>query len=375
MLAPGSLPMSKREIKDRARADARAAKDRARAEKAAAKKAAHEEKLAAKERARNRKSVDIPLGAPAPHAPESAPASVSETQTNVSLETIARPPIQAETRPESVAPEPAPQPATASTSASRPAAEIAVAPASQSEPAPAPANEPKLERTFEPEPESSRTQRQAKKAEKAAARQAKKAAPAPAAPTAATAPAAASATAATSTADSAAASPDDQKQPHAARNTCIVLLLLLLIAVGLVLAAWLGLFRLPSPVQDRIDLLPDPYAQQGRLNAEDSPVAPGSYRLVLNQIPGSEPGSRDVAIEFENPAQNTYSARLDLYLDDTGQLVGSTRMISPGTYLATMALSEQLPPGTYQATAKVGVYSGATQVNTMTAAVELRIKG
>ena len=167
----------------------------------------------------------------------------------------------------------------------------------------------------------------------------------------------------------------EQKQPRAARNACIALLVLLLLVAGLVAAAWLGLFRLPAPVQDRIDLLPDPHAVSGRLNAADSPVAPGSYRLVVNQIPTSQGPANVVNVEFENPAQNEYSARMDVYLDDTGELVGSTRMVAPGSYLEDLALAADLAPGTYRATAKVGVYSGATQVNTMSAALELRIEG
>ena len=153
------------------------------------------------------------------------------------------------------------------------------------------------------------------------------------------------------------------------------MLVLLLLVAGLVAAAWLGLFRLPAPVQDRIDLLPDPHAVSGRLNAADSPVAPGSYRLVVNQIPTSQGPANVVNVEFENPAQNEYSARMDVYLDDTGELVGSTRMVAPGSYLEDLALAADLAPGTYRATAKVGVYSGATQVNTMSAALELRIEG
>lgn len=178
-----------------------------------------------------------------------------------------------------------------------------------------------------------------------------------------------------SPAPAAAACAPEQKQPRAARNACIALLVLLLLVAGLVAAAWLGLFRLPAPVQDRIDLLPDPHAVSGRLNAADSPVAPGSYRLVVNQIPTSQGPANVVNVEFENPAQNEYSARMDVYLDDTGELVGSTRMVAPGSYLEDLALAADLAPGTYRATAKVGVYSGATQVNTMSAALELRIEG
>lgn len=173
----------------------------------------------------------------------------------------------------------------------------------------------------------------------------------------------------------ASAAPDYEKQPRAARNACIVLALLLLATAGLVVAAWLGFFRLPAAVQDRIDLLPDPNATVGKLNAADSPVAPGSYRLVVNQIPTSQGPANVVNIEFENPVQNSYSARMDIYLDDTGELVGSTRMVPPGAYLEDLTLVGDLPPGTYEATAKVGVYSGATRVNTMSAALELRIEG
>lgn len=246
-LSPGTLPMSSHELKERARADARAAKEQERAQKATAKRAAKDAK-ASKKRAAS--------------TPEAAPAS---------------------------------------------------APATPATPAPAPAP--------------------------------------------------------------AAAVPDYGEQSHAARNACIVLLLLLLAVAGLVAAAWLGLFRLPDVVQDRIDLLPDVNAVQGVLNAEDSPVAPGSYRLIVNQVPTAEAGARSANFEFENAIQNTYSARMDVYLDDTGQLVASTRMVVPGSYLERVDLLADLEPGSYQATAKVGVYSGATRVNTMSAGLELRIQG
>lgn len=291
MPAPGSLPLSPKEQKLQARAEARAVKERAaahktadaqakadaKAEAARAKEAAKQERHQAKADAKASKRT----GAAATPAPEAAPAPASAQSTpvseNVSRETF----VPVET------PTPTPAPVTAP-----------VAPA-----------------------------------------------------------------------------PEQPKQSHAARNVCIALLLLLLVVAGLVLAAWLGLFRLPDAVQSRIDLLPDLHATSGKLNAADSPVAPGSYRLVVNQIPTSQGPENVVNVEFENPTQNTYSARMDVYLDDTGELVGSTRMIAPGSYLEDLALAGDLPSGTYQATAKVGVYSGATQVNTMSAALELRIEG
>lgn len=289
--APGTLPLSAKERKRQARADARAAKERA-----------------AKERTSARK---------APGAQAVCDHEAEEAQAKAARKAVV------------------PRAEVGGKAAERPGAPTV----------PAPVASPAL--SADPAPRE------------AAGRPASPAAPAPVA----------------SPAPAAAACAPEQKQPRAARNACIALLVLLLLVAGLVAAAWLGLFRLPAPVQDRIDLLPDPHAVSGRLNAADSPVAPGSYRLVVNQIPTSQGPVNVVNVEFENPAQNEYSARMDVYLDDTGELVGSTRMVAPGSYLEDLALAADLAPGTYRATAKVGVYSGATQVNTMSAALELRIEG
>lgn len=278
MPAPGTLPLTKHEQKQRARADARVAKERARKEKAAAKQAAKDERAAERQAKAEAKHA-------AAQAKRSAKKGSAQDQTDRS----------------------------------------------------------------EPDPRSAAAAAATADADATAAEQSPAVAPA-------------------------VTVLEQPKRSHAARNACIVLIILLAVTVGLVAAAWLGLFRLPPAVQDRIDLLPDMHATAGKLNAADTPVAPGSYRLVVNQIPTSQGPSKVVNVEFENPAQNTYSARMDIYLDDTGQLVGSTRMVSPGTYLENLTLIEDLSPGTYQATAKVGVYSKATQVNTMSAALELRIE-
>lgn len=295
--APGTLPLSAKERKRQARADARAAKERAAKERTSARKAPsaqavcdHEAEEAQAKAARKAAGSRAEAGGKAAGRPGAPTVPTREASRPV---------------PPSASPAPA-----------APARKAAERPASPTVPAPV-------------------------------------ASPAPAAEACA----------------------PEQKQPRAARNACIALLVLLLLVAGLVAAAWLGLFRLPAPVQDRIDLLPDPHAVSGRLNAADSPVAPGSYRLVVNQIPTSQGPANVVNVEFENPAQNEYSARMDVYLDDTGELVGSTRMVAPGSYLEDLALAADLAPGTYRATAKVGVYSGATQVNTMSAALELRIEG
>lgn len=161
------------------------------------------------------------------------------------------------------------------------------------------------------------------------------------------------------------------RKPKAAKRVCAALALVLAVLAGAVGAAWWGFFDLPAPVQERIQLLPDAHAQQGRLNASEVDVAPGSYQLVLNQVATMEAGSRTLPIAFENPSANEYSSRLVLALD--GEVVAETGMVAPGFYVESVELSRALPPGEHDVDATVYVYSGATQINTMSANVAVRV--
>lgn len=161
------------------------------------------------------------------------------------------------------------------------------------------------------------------------------------------------------------------KRPKTAKVVCATLAAVLVAVAALVGAAWWGLFDLPEPLQSRIELFPDPHAQQGRLNAATVEVEPGSFQMVLNQVATMETGSRTLAIAFENPAANAYSARLELTLN--GQRVASTGMVSPGSYMETIQLDYPLDKGEHKLLAQVMVYSGATQVNTLSADVSVRV--
>ncbi len=162
------------------------------------------------------------------------------------------------------------------------------------------------------------------------------------------------------------------KPPHRFRTACIALTCLLALMVGLVLAAWFGLFKLPDAVQERLYLLPDPHAQAGALNAADVEVAPGGFQLVLAQLCTMEAGSLDCPVQFENPAANAYSARLVLEVD--GEEVARSGMVAPGSYLGAVRLDHALPAGEHEARAVVCVYSGATQVNALASNVDIRVK-
>lgn len=149
---------------------------------------------------------------------------------------------------------------------------------------------------------------------------------------------------------------------------------LALVALALFLAAWWGWLQLPGPLQDRVNLLGDPHARVGVLNADDAPVEAGSFRLVLNQQPVVDAGSRTCAIQFENPPGNGYNVRLDLVLDETGETLASTRLVEPGRYVETVELSRQLEVGTYPMTAQVSVLSGADEITQVTSEVTVVVQ-
>lgn len=162
------------------------------------------------------------------------------------------------------------------------------------------------------------------------------------------------------------------KPSHKLRTVCIALAGVLLVMAALVAGAWFGLFRLPEPIQERIYLLPDAHAQAGRLNAAETEVAPGSFQLALNQLCTMAEGSLDCPIQFENPAANQYSARIVLEAD--GQQLARSGMVAPGSYVSTLRLDHALEPGDHEVRAMVLVYSGATQVNTLSNSVTVRVK-
>lgn len=164
------------------------------------------------------------------------------------------------------------------------------------------------------------------------------------------------------------------KKPRAIRWVCITLGGVCALLFALLVAAYLGLISLPWGLQERVDMLPDINAKTGTLNVQPANVAPGDYRLVLNQTPSVSAGSRECSIQFENPEGNEFNSRLVLLLDDTSEEIASTHRLMPGTYVESVALSRTLDPGVHNATAVVSVLAGTTQINSMSASVKITVK-
>lgn len=147
-------------------------------------------------------------------------------------------------------------------------------------------------------------------------------------------------------------------------------------AVSLSVCAFVAYSGLPGPIQARIDILPDKSAKAGTLHTlESAEVESGNFWVVLNQLPTMEAGSWDCNIEYENPAENKYSARISLYMKEDGKLLGNTRRVDPGNYVETIRLKRNLPAGEYPVLVNLELFEKKTPVGTMSIDMILRVTG
>ncbi|MBS5065055.1 MAG: hypothetical protein KHZ58_14900 [Hungatella hathewayi] len=149
-----------------------------------------------------------------------------------------------------------------------------------------------------------------------------------------------------------------------------------LLAVVILAAAaviYTAAFGLPAPIQARIDIQADRNARDGTLHAASRPVGEGEYRVVLNQLPTMEAGSRTCNIEFENPAENRYSSRINLYRKSTGKRIGGSRRVDPGKYIETLELSEDLEPGEIPVLAEIELFNKTEPAGSMTLELTVRV--
>ena len=99
----------------------------------------------------------------------------------------------------------------------------------------------------------------------------------------------------------------------------------------------------------------------------------GNFRVMLNQIPTIEEGSRDCNIEYENPKENYYSSRISLYLRENGQLIGGTTRVDPGYYVESIRLKESPPPGEYPVTVRIELFEDESPAGEMSIDITLRM--
>ena len=142
-------------------------------------------------------------------------------------------------------------------------------------------------------------------------------------------------------------------------------------------AAAVSCYGFPTPIQAQLDIRPEKHAKKGTLTSGESgeakPVEAGSFRVMLNQLPTIETGSRDCNIEYENPEENHYSSRISLYLKETGRLIGGTTRVDPGYYVESVRLKESLPAGEYPVTVRIELFEDKTPSGEMSIDITLRM--
>ena len=148
-------------------------------------------------------------------------------------------------------------------------------------------------------------------------------------------------------------------------------------ALGILTAAGCGGMALRSQwtaIQARRDFQPDGNARDGTIYpGETQQVEEGSFWVLVNQLPTVEEGSRECSIRYENPAANRYSARISLYLKETGNLLGNTRRVDPGKYVEFLHLKKELPVGEYPVRANLELFEGELPAGTMSLDMVLRV--
>lgn len=159
------------------------------------------------------------------------------------------------------------------------------------------------------------------------------------------------------------------------RNRWLSAMTVILFAVLGVVAA-VACYGVSITIRAQLDIRPEKYAKKGSLtlmSEEPREVKAGDFRVMLNQLPTMEGGSRDCNIKFENPVENHYSARISLYLEESGKLIGSTTRVDPGYYVENIRLKESLPVGEHPVTARIELFEEKRPAGEMSIAITLRI--
>lgn len=148
----------------------------------------------------------------------------------------------------------------------------------------------------------------------------------------------------------------------------------IMILTGTALVCYFRYSDMPAAIRAEIDIRPDERAVDGSLHGSGGePVPEGEYLVMVNQLPTIKEGSRECNIEFENPAGNHYSARINLYLNSGGKLLGGTRRVDPGQYVETIELNRDLKSGEYPVLARIELFTGTTPAGSLSLEMTLRV--
>jgi hypothetical protein len=86
------------------------------------------------------------------------------------------------------------------------------------------------------------------------------------------------------------------------------------------------------------------------------------FSFKINARPEFENGSAAGSLGIENPSYNIYPMVVQIFLDDTGELIYDSGGILPNQHIDSAKLSKVLEAGAYEATAYLNAYDPDTQL-------------
>lgn len=97
----------------------------------------------------------------------------------------------------------------------------------------------------------------------------------------------------------------------------------------------------------------------------------------INSAPVFASGAAEGDILFENPGSNNKLTKLEIYRDGTEELVYSTGLLQPGSYVPQDKLDKQLAPGSYACTAYIYAYKQESEeyIGKVAAGITITVQG
>lgn len=164
------------------------------------------------------------------------------------------------------------------------------------------------------------------------------------------------------------------KKKSAVKITAAIGLVGISLVILLFYLAYTGKITLPFGLQEQVDLMPDIRAVDGSILVKDpdAKVKENDYRVVVDQKPVMQEGSRKCKLNLENAAGNHYAVRVRLK-DYKGKEYYVSHRIDPGKRIETVQLSKSLRAGTHEMQLTYQLYDLKTRKARGSMSVNIRL--
>lgn len=167
------------------------------------------------------------------------------------------------------------------------------------------------------------------------------------------------------------------------KNGLLLILLLLLLLLLLIGVGGYMVWKASQPAySDRLEpnavvgSMPGKSAEQ--IEAElTQQVKEKEVAFSINANPVFPTGSAKGNILFENPQFNKKLTRVEITLDETGEMLYKSGLLEPGSYVPEANLLKDLDPGSYTCTATIYAYKLADEsyIGKVAAGLTLTVEG